>query len=173
MALSFCTFRISLSISLFISYSLFHSHSDVSIIQFSKMILFPIFFIILLSLTLSECRPPELEQFPAQKSVEKDDSLVLTCSLTKGSKPITFQWFHNHFRLFSSADISITDKSSTSTLTIDHFRSENVGNYSCLAENTDGSDKSSILLDVHGNHSFYCSFPAYRSFDSTPKCGAL
>src|SRR6218665_3783963 len=99
-------------------------------------------------LNYCHCRSPELEQLVPFKTVQKDDSIVLTCSVSKGSKPITFEWFHNLDKLFPSNDLTIDVKSSASILTFDRFRIDNVGNYSCVASNLEGTDKSFTFLQI-------------------------
>lgn len=99
-------------------------------------------------------RSPELVALSAITEADKDDSIVITCSASKGSKPITFEWLRNGEKLFYSSDFTIDNKVSASILTFDRIRLEHSGNYSCVATNSDGSDQSVTLLQVKGKFCF-------------------
>lgn len=123
--------------------------------MFFNIFQYSIFITILVS--FCDSRAPELESLPSLKNVEKDVSIVLTCNALKGTKPITFEWFHNVNKLFASNDISIDSKSSASHLTFERVQLEHAGNYSCLATNSYGSDLSFTFLQVEGKFLMFFS----------------
>lgn len=108
--------------------------------------------IVLFSILLTnvQSKPPELVSLPAVTEAETDDSIVLTCSASKGTKPISFEWQFDGDRLFSSPEIAIDSKLSASILTLERVKPKHRGNFSCLAQNPDGSDRIFTMLDVRG-----------------------
>ena len=121
-------------------------------------------------LPLIVARAPQIVPFSPRATIELDETFVLTCSLSRGSKPITFQWLQNGIRLSSDQSLNIESKLSSSTLTFTKIETKHSGNYSCLAQNSNGKDLSSIVLQVKGKILF---FPFNFASYSRPICGAV
>lgn len=83
------------------------------------------------------------------------DSLDIQCSLKRGSFPITFEWKVNGKAPTTRIGIQINTSQKRSNYIIDHISSEDVGNYTCSAMNSYGSDNAHATLDVEGNYFYY------------------
>ncbi|KAG1695533.1 Down syndrome cell adhesion molecule-like protein 1 [Nymphon striatum] len=82
------------------------------------------------------------------------DTLSLECSATGSPKPI-IRWKLNEATQRQSSRIQIRNENSNiketkSTLTIDKVRTEDGGNYTCVASNKAGSVLYSMKIDVYG-----------------------
>src|SRR6218665_1154055 len=93
---------------------------------------------------------PELIPFMSSLNVEQNEPYQLICGLSKGSKPIQFQWFKDGFKLESSSSILIDSNPSFSNLKIVSLQHEHSGNYTCSAESPEGTDRTWTFLQVKG-----------------------
>ncbi|GIY51862.1 titin [Caerostris darwini] len=76
------------------------------------------------------------------------DSLDITCSLKRGSIPVSFEWRVNNQTPIKRVGIQINTSHKRSVYIIDSISAADVGNYTCIASNTDGSDRVYAALDV-------------------------
>ena len=69
-------------------------------------------------------------------------------SIEEGSFPIFFEWFKNSKPLKPNPDVNykIENSEMLSTLKIIKIDLNDVGNYTCIAKNTFGSDSQTIYL---------------------------
>src|SRR6218665_272788 len=96
-------------------------------------------------------KKPEIDPLKAVNELEQHESLQLMCSIRKGSKPITFEWFKNGSRIeVEDGTPNISMNPSSSILSFDNILSQHSGNYSCKAYNLNGSDQSSTIVRVKG-----------------------
>lgn len=76
-------------------------------------------------------------------------NLVVSCSLSSGSKPIVIEWLKNG-QLMTKSDHRVTFKTEDmfSVLIIKDLKLDDIGNYTCVAKNTFGSDQytSSLII---------------------------
>lgn len=73
------------------------------------------------------------------------------CLATSAVKPIKFQWERNGQLISENArNVRIEDGTSHSVLVFDSVELTDFGNYSCIAQNTDGTDKYTTELIVKG-----------------------
>lgn len=73
------------------------------------------------------------------------------CHVNKGDLPLTIKWEFNSRPIFSHLGI-ITSKMGdrTSFLSISSVKADNIGNYTCVAENRAGQHNHTAVLNVHG-----------------------
>jgi hypothetical protein len=91
-----------------------------------------------------------------EDEVNLDDSITLTCSITKGDLPINIWWRFNHgvdalmsYNLSSQDGIIITRNSQKlSFLNIETIKAKHRGNYTCYAQNKGGHTSYSAVLAI-------------------------
>ncbi len=110
---------------------------------------------------------PELSPFLPKRVISEGSSYLLVCHMSKGTRPVFFQWNKNGINLSNNPESSfkIDTFKDNSQFGIDSVDRNNSGNYSCIARNEFGSDIQSTLLIVKGLKSsffsilnFYCFF---------------
>lgn len=88
--------------------------------------------------------------FPPDLTVDTP-VVVVSCIVSAGDKEISFKWLKNNIRLFSKdSKIKITNHPMYSTLELQHLAGEDIGNYTCVAENSFGSGFYSAILHMKG-----------------------
>ena len=114
----------------------------------SKM--FKIFVYFCVILKIISAKKPEIIQFSSLFTAEKNEAFQLICGISKGSKPIEFEWFKDGVKIYHNSDVTVETKTLSSSIQFDSVRITDSGNYSCRASNDDGSDQSSTYLQVKG-----------------------
>ncbi|GAB6032243.1 Down syndrome cell adhesion molecule-like protein 1 [Chamberlinius hualienensis] len=74
----------------------------------------------------------------------------VTCAISQGDLPVTFEWFKNG-EAISSSDLGIITRKyddNTDSLSIENVESRHSGNYTCVARNVAGEAKHTALLMV-------------------------
>jgi len=97
-------------------------------------------------LTSFDAESPEILKLFERRNLEEGQKLTITCSTTKGSKPLTFEWLKEGVHLTNSK-YRIANDEDFSLLKIDTISAKDAGNFSCKASNAFGSDKH--VFDVH------------------------
>jgi len=98
-------------------------------------------------LSFFETEPPELLKLFDRKNLEEGQKLTVTCSTTKGSKPLTFEWLKDG-HLLAVEKYRINNDEDYSMLKIDSLNSVDGGNYTCKASNAFGSDSSIFEVQI-------------------------
>ena len=80
-------------------------------------------------------------------SYDEAQKLAITCSVSKGSRPLSFEWFKNG-NAVSSGSVRITNDEDLSILKVDSVNSGDAGNYTCKASNSHGSDTYNIAIHI-------------------------
>ena len=95
--------------------------------------------------------PPVLNLFPlADRDVVEGEILTVSCRASGNPTPI-IQWFRDDQLLRGNQSISVSQRSNgISQLTVIGFANENVGMYSCVADNNLGSDSKSFQVNAVG-----------------------
>ena len=94
-----------------------------------------------------------------EEELNLDDSVTVTCSITKGDLPIKIWWqfngeMDNHlsYNLTTNDGIVITRNSQkNSFLNIDAVKARHRGNYTCYAQNKGGFSQQSAYLAINGH----------------------
>jgi hypothetical protein len=87
-----------------------------------------------------------------------DDSISVTCSITKGDLPLKIWWNFQEegldtfaYNLSSNDGIVITQSNQkVSMLSIEALKARHRGNYTCFAQNRAGSTSHSAYLAING-----------------------
>lgn len=105
-----------------------------------------IFYIIFLFLG-----PPKLHQILFPEYVPIGKKVIVVCTAFSGSMPITFTWKKDGKNIQNVPNVLIENNSKDySALNIGPTQPENVGNYTCIAENNFGKDSSHGTLTLRG-----------------------
>lgn len=86
--------------------------------------------------------------FPSLVDIETP-FISISCVSSKGNKPITFEWLKNGKILTKIENrLTIRNEDMFSVLEIRDLTLDDVGNYTCLAKNTFGSDQYTSSLVI-------------------------
>lgn len=95
---------------------------------------------------------PVISPFTFDGPLNEADSVVLTCYVPKGDKPVKIKWYHNgrhvshHTRGISTSVFG----SQASLLNIPTVEPAHRGNYTCAVTNAAGKTTFTAILDVNG-----------------------
>ncbi|GFS39582.1 titin [Trichonephila inaurata madagascariensis] len=99
-----------------------------------------------------QSEPPTLHPLSIPPDLNLGDSLDIICSLKRGSLPVIFEWKVNGQTPTKRIGIQINTSNKRSVYIIDKISAADVGNYTCIASNEDGTDKVYATLDVEVNN---------------------
>lgn len=92
-----------------------------------------------------------LNRFLSPVSQTEGSFYILTCSISSGTKPISFAWKYNNRPLLQSNDFTIETNDQFSFLKLSQVKRSHTGNYTCLARNNEGLDEAHVHLLVKGD----------------------
>ena len=98
---------------------------------------------------------PKINPFSFPPVVEINTPFVgVSCVLSAGTKPISFEWLKNGQSLNDNNDPSVTIRNEDmySVLELKALTVNDVGNYTCIATNSQGSDQFTALLLMRGEY---------------------
>lgn len=77
------------------------------------------------------------------------DITELTCTVKRGTFPISFQWQHNGVELHTHHKYKISNSKTSSQFLIGEIQATDIGNYTCKASNAYGQDvqSESVIID--------------------------
>lgn len=79
------------------------------------------------------------------------ETVIVTCGITKGDVPLQFQWFFNGEKVQSlKLGVIISNGKRSSQLTIESVSHQNQGNYTCVVQNEAGIVNHTAPLYVNG-----------------------
>lgn len=109
---------------------------------------------------------PQIAPFSlSEKPANSGDMVSVTCTVTVGDQPLTFEWFFNGQPLIASTenDIMISTKRRRSLLEIDGVKANHSGEYSCTVSNEAGATSHVTRLIVNGTtwRRSHATFPLY------------
>nr|XP_042899031.1 titin-like [Parasteatoda tepidariorum] len=78
------------------------------------------------------------------------DITELSCTIKKGSLPVSFKWFHNGEEIFSHSKYKISNTGSSSLIYVGEIQASDIGNFTCLVENSFGQDKKTETVVIEG-----------------------
>lgn len=92
---------------------------------------------------------PKVHPFNFPKTISEGQSVVATCTVAEGSKPIQLQWLKNGQEVHDSATVNVGRHETYTALIIKKVSVEDAGNYTCVAKNAFGYDRYTSLLVVN------------------------
>ncbi|XP_022257357.1 titin-like [Limulus polyphemus] len=94
---------------------------------------------------------PILHPIHVPQDVELNGTVQVLCHLKKGSLPVEFSWSKDGRPLLTGAEIQTTSLNErASLLVIRHVTTDDVGNYTCRAENLAGSASTTASVIIRG-----------------------
>lgn len=107
---------------------------------------------------------PKLKAFDKHMHILKGDTIVITCVVTAGDSPITFQWTKDGHPTHSLLGVDILQGNLySSLLAISNVGRDHEGEYSCSAMNAVGVTSTTLQLKVDGNLHLLLKFPILHS----------
>ncbi|GBM66125.1 Titin [Araneus ventricosus] len=81
------------------------------------------------------------------------DMTELSCTVKRGSLPISFEWFHNDKLIADHQKYKISNTKISSLFLIGQIAASDIGNYTCKATNLYGEDRktANVLIEVEGS----------------------
>ncbi|XP_022705498.1 Down syndrome cell adhesion molecule-like protein Dscam2 [Varroa jacobsoni] len=102
---------------------------------------------LLKTVTVSLSVPPQIAPFKVLEDLSEGKRVSLICSVTSGSPPISFSWSKGGRPVGPLTGIKIIHFDEfQDQLQIEKLRSEHVGNYTCNAKNSFGTDQMSVAV---------------------------
>ena len=90
---------------------------------------------------------PEIEPMKQLDDIRIGQRVNVICSLKEGTPPISFSWLKDGLPVQQRSDVKIFHVDEfQETLQIVSVSPDHVGNYSCSAKNSHGSDQSSVRV---------------------------
>ncbi|GFU20649.1 hemicentin-1 [Nephila pilipes] len=112
-------------------------------------ITFPILIVLFLLLDNGICNdPPRLQPISLPDMVSVGEKVITVCGVKVGSKPMTFKWRKDGSDIKNVPQVSVEVSEDYSMLSITSATKENMGNYTCIVENTFGKDESTFSLII-------------------------
>lgn len=94
---------------------------------------------------------PHITPFEFEGEANTDDSVQLTCYVSKGDAPMTISWTLNGNKILQHSGISMVPIGErTSLLIISSVQAEHAGQYTCTAANRAGQVTHNATLLVNG-----------------------
>lgn len=106
-----------------------------------------IIIILIYTANVTIANPPQISPVKVPDNLEEGQRLVIACVILKGSQPISFSWRKENIPLIPSSDVKVVHSDSyQDQLQIEKLNSDHVGNYTCSARNSFGSDQMSVSV---------------------------
>lgn len=91
--------------------------------------------------------PPQISPFKVLEDLSEGKRVLLLCSASSGTSPISFQWLKDGQSVESLPNIHVAQIGEyQGSLQIENLSAEHVGNYTCSAKNAYGSDQMSVAV---------------------------
>ncbi|GFS44503.1 titin [Nephila pilipes] len=96
--------------------------------------------------------PPILNPMVIPPNLALGDMTELSCTVKRGSLPISFEWFHNDKLIANHQKYKLSNTQISSLFLIGKVTASDIGNYTCKATNLYGSDSktANVLIEVSG-----------------------
>ncbi|XP_023225179.1 tyrosine-protein kinase receptor cam-1-like [Centruroides sculpturatus] len=92
----------------------------------------------------------KIQPFALPQKVSEGETIKILCSVTKGEKPLQFQWLKNRIVLINDKKIEINTGRDNSILSIADVNSKDSGNYTCVVNNRLDKSNYTAALIVEG-----------------------
>ncbi|PRD20010.1 UNVERIFIED_CONTAM: Dscam2 [Trichonephila clavipes] len=88
--------------------------------------------------------PPVIQPFSFPEYSTVDQTVIVTCAVGQGTKPLEFSWSKNGKEIENVPNTSVHTLARFSVLTVGPASRENVGNYTCTVKNSFGKDSYTV-----------------------------
>lgn len=92
------------------------------------------------------------------RNIAIGDITEISCSIKRGSLPVQFKWLHNGKEVHSHPRYKITTSEASSQFFIGKIQASDIGNFTCMASNSFGSDSVTESVFMEGENEGYESF---------------
>lgn len=107
--------------------------------------------LIFASSAFAALEPPIIQPLSINKNIVEGQKIKLGCTVTSGSVPLKFEWFHNDFQIVSGKEYQIRNAvEDSSDLVINPISTRNSGSYKCVATNVHGMDSTKVEIEIKG-----------------------
>lgn len=103
---------------------------------------------IVFAVVSAEVEIPKIQPFFFPKNLTTGKTVKVICNPSEGSLPFTFEWLKDGTQVVPSAHVAVKTHEDYSLLNIDSVGWEDAGNYSCVLNNSAGSDTHTATLSV-------------------------
>ncbi|XP_035232056.1 Down syndrome cell adhesion molecule-like [Stegodyphus dumicola] len=122
---------------------------NIESIMWKKTALTSHFMVLVTLLQSSDANaPPKVQPILLPEMVSIGENVMATCAIRSGSKPMSFKWMKDGKEIQNVPHASVETSNEYSVLAITPATQENMGNYTCIVENTFGKDESSFPLII-------------------------
>ena len=103
--------------------------------------------ILLVSLAVSNAASPQIVPMKQLDDTKMGQRIVIVCALREGTPPISFSWRKNGVPVMQTGELKVVHNDDyQETLIISKVSPVHVGNYTCSAKNSFGSDQMSLAV---------------------------
>lgn len=100
-------------------------------------------------------------------NIEAGDVTEILCIIKRGTPPITFKWLHNGREINSHTKYKISTTKTSSHLHIGEIVAADIGNFTCAASNSYGTDTKTESVSMEGNFFFFTICKIIWNFKNT------
>lgn len=106
---------------------------------------------------------PQIQPFFFPDALSVGQQTSVSCTLNKGSQPVSFRWLKDGIELTNNNNIAILTIQNVVLLTINPVMQNSSGNYTCIVSNSVGKDEYTAPLLVKGKlYVFMYSINVYK-----------
>ena len=97
--------------------------------------------------------PPKIKPFLLNSDFDLNHPFVTSCLLASGERPVSFEWLKNGKKISNDDRIIIRYEQAYSVIEIKQLVNDDIGNYTCIAQNSLGSDEYTSELIIRCEYS--------------------
>ncbi|XP_023220988.1 Down syndrome cell adhesion molecule-like protein Dscam2 [Centruroides sculpturatus] len=94
--------------------------------------------------------PPKIRPFQFTNGLKEGQREQIICAVLEGDSPFIFTWMKDQMEIEGHSDIKTEKNEFYSVLIFPSVHAQNIGNYSCIIENSFGSDRFTAALVIKG-----------------------
>lgn len=98
--------------------------------------------------------PPVLNPLLIPPNIAIGDITEISCTVKRGSQPITFKWLHNGKDIRANTKYKTMNSKTSSHFSIGEIQAEDIGNFTCVAHNAFGTDSKTEIVFMEGKIMF-------------------
>ncbi|XP_054724336.1 cell adhesion molecule Dscam2-like [Uloborus diversus] len=98
------------------------------------------------TISISVRGPPKLQPIFLPEYVSSGEKVTAACAVKSGIRPLKFKWEKDGRNIEDIPNSSVDIQSDYSVMTIGPATKQNIGNYTCIVENSQGRDSYTVAL---------------------------